>query len=596
MLWVAGDGPASEVQRRRHPESDRVHWLGALERRGGGVAPGRRRRAVRAVAAGRVLRHGRCSRAWRPAARWWPPTSRATGHAAGGHATLVPPGDVGALARALGVALADAVEGSGQSSPEARKAASSTPGTGRWTPWPSATSTSTSGPSRPPAGRARHGRTWSRTEQSDRSVGCRRLMAEQQEGARTSGRRRGAAPAAVVLRAVPVAAMRNRNRNRNRNDRNRPPGRGSGTGVRRPAAEPAAGGGGGADGSSNQNGRSGGGRRNARARPAGRGGGQGQRQGSSRGGREPVAVPLGLPGRAAGRRAPPWPGAAPTPRRSTWSRASARPQIFPAEVAANRRRAIRLCAWTAVIPALLLGLLLWVSVSLIAGIVAFVVAGRRRHVRAVAARPLGGAAPDRRRAHRRARRAPPLQHHRGPVRDLRAWHAQLSTSSTTTSPTPARSAATPGGPTSSSRPGCSGCLQPIELEGVIAHELAHVKRGDNGVSCVGITLATLFGGEKTLRRCVGESREYRADVVGASAVRYPRGLLDALTHDDGGARRRPRAPSSPRRPASDPPAGSGSTPRWGTGTTPLAPGDLDATSVRAAALQRVVRRGGGPPS
>ncbi len=51
------------------------------------------------------------------------------------------------------------------------------------------------------------------------------------------------------------------------------------------------------------------------------------------------------------------------------------PEVFPAEVAANRRRAIRLCAWTAAIPAVLLGLLLWVSVSLIAGIVAFVVAG-----------------------------------------------------------------------------------------------------------------------------------------------------------------------------------------------------------------------------
>ena len=35
----------------------------------------------------------------------------------------MPPGDVGALARALGAALADAAEGSGRSSPEARKAA-----------------------------------------------------------------------------------------------------------------------------------------------------------------------------------------------------------------------------------------------------------------------------------------------------------------------------------------------------------------------------------------------------------------------------------------------------------------------------------------
>jgi hypothetical protein len=35
----------------------------------------------------------------------------------------VPPGDKEALSRALGVAIADAVEGSGQSAPEARKAA-----------------------------------------------------------------------------------------------------------------------------------------------------------------------------------------------------------------------------------------------------------------------------------------------------------------------------------------------------------------------------------------------------------------------------------------------------------------------------------------
>ena len=39
--------------------------------------------------------------------------------AAGGHAALVPPSDPAALARALGVALADAVAGSGRSAPEA---------------------------------------------------------------------------------------------------------------------------------------------------------------------------------------------------------------------------------------------------------------------------------------------------------------------------------------------------------------------------------------------------------------------------------------------------------------------------------------------
>ena len=126
-------------------------------------------------------------------------------------------------------------------------------------------------------------------------------------------------------------------------------------------------------------------------------------------------------------------------------------------------------------------------------------------------------------------------------------------------------------------------VDPIELEGVIAHELAHVKRGDNGVSCIGITLGTLFGGESTLRRCVGENREYRADVVGASAVRYPRGLLGAL-------RIMMEAPAPGERSFFASPSRFGST-RWvwidpsvGHRADPLVPGDLDATSVRAAAL------------
>ncbi len=132
----------------------------------------------------------------------------------------------------------------------------------------------------------------------------------------------------------------------------------------------------------------------------------------------------------------------------------------------------------------------------------------------------------------------------------------------------------------------SGLLRradPIELEGVLAHELAHVKRGDNGVACVGITLAALVGGESMLRRCLGEGREYRADVVGASSVHYPRGLLAALQ----------------AMMASPPPAeGSffanpsrfGPT-RWiwidpsvGHRDDPPAPGELDVTLVRAAAL------------
>jgi phosphatidylinositol alpha-mannosyltransferase len=124
VLWVAGDGPAGEVQRRRHPESDRVHWLGLLSddevaaRLAGAhvlCAP-----SLRGESFGMVVLEGM-------AARCAVVASDIDGYrdAAGGHAALVAPGDVDALARALGVALADAAEGegSGQSSPEALGAA-----------------------------------------------------------------------------------------------------------------------------------------------------------------------------------------------------------------------------------------------------------------------------------------------------------------------------------------------------------------------------------------------------------------------------------------------------------------------------------------
>jgi phosphatidylinositol alpha-mannosyltransferase len=122
VLWVAGDGPQGEAQRRRHPESDRVKWLGILSDRevdarlvGTDVlcAP-----SMRGESFGMVVLEGM-------AARCAVIASDLQGYrsAAGGHAVLVPPGDVTALSRALGVALADAVEGSGQSSPDALKAA-----------------------------------------------------------------------------------------------------------------------------------------------------------------------------------------------------------------------------------------------------------------------------------------------------------------------------------------------------------------------------------------------------------------------------------------------------------------------------------------
>jgi phosphatidylinositol alpha-mannosyltransferase len=122
VLWVASEGPETEVQRRRHPDSDRVRWLGTISEEekaarlaGADVlcAP-----SLHGESFGIVLLEGM-------AAGCAVVASDIEGYrtAAGGHAALVPPGDKEALARALGVAIADAVEGSGQSSPEARKAA-----------------------------------------------------------------------------------------------------------------------------------------------------------------------------------------------------------------------------------------------------------------------------------------------------------------------------------------------------------------------------------------------------------------------------------------------------------------------------------------
>jgi phosphatidyl-myo-inositol alpha-mannosyltransferase len=120
VLWISGDGPAGEVQRRRYPESDRVRWLGTLSEAdvssrlaGADVlcAP-----SLTGESFGMVLLEGLASGCAVVAS-----DIEGYRNAAGGHATLVPPGDVDGLGRALGAALADAVEGSGASSPEARK-------------------------------------------------------------------------------------------------------------------------------------------------------------------------------------------------------------------------------------------------------------------------------------------------------------------------------------------------------------------------------------------------------------------------------------------------------------------------------------------
>jgi len=251
-------------------------------------------------------------------------------------------------------------------------------------------------------------------------------------------------------------------------------------------------------------------------------------------------------------------------------------------VAANRRRTIVLCAWTAVVPALLFGALFAAAVSPVFGIVAFVVAGAAvmygvwRLAPSFALRRIGAA---------------PVDEHGDPrlynvTEGLCATFGLTMPSLHVVDDDVPNACALGRDARRSDLVVTTGLLRrtdPIELEGVIAHELAHVKRGDNGVSCIGITLGSVFGGETMLRRCVGEDREYRADVVGASAVRYPRGLLAAL-------RTMAEAPAPADSSFFASPSRFGPT-RWvwidpsvGHRDDPLVPGDLDATSVRAAAL------------
>ena len=255
-------------------------------------------------------------------------------------------------------------------------------------------------------------------------------------------------------------------------------------------------------------------------------------------------------------------------------------EVLPAEVAANRRKALELAALAAVVPAVVVGVVLGVAVSWLIGLVAFVVVGFGlayglwRMAPGVALRQVG---------------AVPL-HERD---DLRLFNVTEGLCATFGLRMPdlyvvydavPNACALGRDPDSAALVVTSGLLEtmgPIELEGVIAHELAHVKRHDNAVSVIALTLAR-FGGSGLLRRCVEENREYRADVVGASAVRFPRGLLDAL-------RLMEHAPAPAGNSVFGPSRLAATRYVWidpsvGLRDGPAPMGDLDDTSVRAAAL------------
>ena len=255
-------------------------------------------------------------------------------------------------------------------------------------------------------------------------------------------------------------------------------------------------------------------------------------------------------------------------------------EILPGEVAANRRHAVWLCALAAVLPALVVGVVVALVASLVLGVVALVVAevvigyGLWRAAPGVALRHVG---------------AVQVHEHDYPLVfnlteglcatfGLRMPCIYVVYDAVPNACALGRNAASAVLVVTS---GLLETMSPIELEGVIAHELAHVKRDDNGVSVIALMLAR-YAGAGLLRRCVGEAREYRADVVGASALRYPRGLLDAL-------RLMEKAPAPSGNSVFGPARFAATRYVWidpsvGHHDEPMPVGDLDATSVRAAAL------------
>jgi len=87
--------------------------------------------------------------------------------------------------------------------------------------------------------------------------------------------------------------------------------------------------------------------------------------------------------------------------------------------------------------------------------------------------------------------------------------------------------------------GLEAALDLTQMEGVIGHELSHLKRDDTLVSSVAVAVLApviwLTGRDRLLHRALGRGRELRADQVAVTAVRYPPGLCDALRRfADGG--------------------------------------------------------------
>jgi len=133
-------------------------------------------------------------------------------------------------------------------------------------------------------------------------------------------------------------------------------------------------------------------------------------------------------------------------------------------------------------------------------------------------------------------------------------------------------------------------LDLVELEGVLAHELVHIKRNDTVLSAVAVVVTVPWAlvrgtavGIATVHQLVGRGREFSADQRAALIVRYPTGIGSALEAMATAPPTGTGWPPAPGRVAAltrwlwvDPMAG---VPRDGSSE-----GNLDDTRVRAAAL------------
>jgi len=135
-------------------------------------------------------------------------------------------------------------------------------------------------------------------------------------------------------------------------------------------------------------------------------------------------------------------------------------------------------------------------------------------------------------------------------------------------------------------------LDPVQLEGVLAHELAHVRCADvvpaTMAAAVALPLVAVLPGTANLVHALaGRGREFRTDQRAVSVTRYPPGLREALALMVDGPVSPPSSPLAGRGVAlvtrwlwtvSLADAAGGRRPRGGVA------GELDDAAVRIAAL------------